>query len=130
MTQSRFIFVEMSQRIRRHKYFLRFLCNAEPCRRKFTICLSTGDQINAINEIALNLKMDNLRVPKKNKTKLAAYNKLITILGERSIPNHKKRRLLVKHHVVIPLLLKPFFKYNEAILRVKWLCWENKKKHA
>ena len=125
MTQSRFIFVEMSQRIRRHKYFLRFLCNAEPCRRKFTICLSTGDQINAINEIALNLKMDNLRVPKKNKSKLAAYNKLITILGERSIPNHKKRRLLVKYHVVIPLLLKPFFKYNEEILRVKWLCWED-----
>ena len=119
MTKSSFIFVEMSQRIRRHKYFLRFLCNAEPCRRKFTICLSTGDQIDAINEIALNLKMDNLRVPKRNKTKLAAYNKLITILGERSIPNLKKRRLLVKHHVVIPLLLKPFFKYNEEILRVK-----------
>ena len=75
--------------------------------------------MNAINEIALNLNMGNLRVPAKYKAKLLAYNKLIQTLGDRNIPNTKKRRLLVKHMAVIPLLLIPFFKYNEEIIKVK-----------
>ena len=77
--------------------------------------------MDAINEVALNLKMGNLGVPKKDKTKLMAYNKLIKTLSDRKIPNNKKRRLLVKHHAAVPLLLKPFFKYNEDIFQVKWL---------
>ena len=77
--------------------------------------------MNAINEIALNLNIGKLRVPTKYmyKAKLVAYNKLIQTLSDRNIPNTKKRRLLVKHMAVIPLLLIPFFKYNEEIFQVK-----------
>ena len=102
----------MSRRIRRHQAFLNFVCSADSDQRESMVRLSTDEQLNAINEITLNLYMGNPTVSETYKSKLRPHKKIIQSLSDRGIDNSKKRRLLVKHNHIVPLLLKPYFKHN------------------
>lgn len=111
-----FIRLKMSQEIRRHDGFLKFLYFSQTLQKRQIIDIASNEQLNAFREIALNLYMGQPPISGYYKTKLKVFKNLLQLLSDRRVKNTRIKKLLRSQIEVIPLILKPYFKeYGRGI---------------
>lgn len=97
----------MPHRITSFSTFLKFLYYAEPRQRKVLIQSATNEQIEILSEIALNIYRGVLHMSIHHIRKLRPYQLNIRALCSRSIAHRRKKNILVRHPILVPLLIKP-----------------------
>lgn len=99
--------VMANRRMSRQTPFLTFLYTCAPRQRKSLVEHATNEQILALSQIALNILRGNVQITKAYKRKLKQYKEVIRSLASRRVSISRKRETLLKHHGLIPLLIKP-----------------------
>jgi hypothetical protein len=88
--------------------FLKELAKARGRKRIKLIENAGNSHLNAISEVALNLKNGNLPVHPKLRRKLGRYRDTIYKLGSKRVRHAGKRKLLLQKDGAIPLIVAPF----------------------
>lgn len=97
----------MSEQVKKEKYFLLFLINASENQQKLLMSNLTKNQIKVIIEVAYNALMGTLVLDENDKRKLKRYRHVIRKLVSKEITVKKRRALLSKYYKQIILLIKP-----------------------
>lgn len=103
----------MNQRIRKQRAFLHFMLCANNVQQKSIVKSLTSEQYDVISEIALNIYTGTYPLSKQYINLLKPYQLDIRALGSREIGTKQKRRILLKHLPLVPLLLKPIVSHLE-----------------
>lgn len=101
----------MNRRVKQHIILLRFILFADRTQQKSIVKCMTNEQFDTLSEIALNIYTGTYPLSKAYIKMLQPYKAFIRKLGSREISTSKKRRILLKHLELLPLLLKPIVQY-------------------
>lgn len=88
--------------------FLRKLVQSNLRQRKKLIKTAKTSNLNAISEIALNLKNGNLPVHPKFRQKLKKFRNSVLKVANKKFSVNKKKQILLQNGGVLPLLASPF----------------------
>ena len=83
----------VSKTIQRNLPILRFL-NRKHSRASRTILSANKDLIKAVSEICLNLRLGNVPLTDKHKSKLVEYKEILRNVSKKETSTEKKKRLL------------------------------------
>ncbi len=97
----------MKQTVKKHRALLNFLLYADSTQQKLIMKTFTSEQFDVMSEIALNIYTGTYPLPKKYINELRPFELDIRKLGSREVSNKEKRRILLNHIELVPLLLKP-----------------------
>lgn len=109
----------MSNRTRRHEFFLKLLLHTGQKQRQQLITIATDEQMNAFREIVLNLYLGQPPVSTYYRSKLKSFKKVIQSISDRQVNNISVKRLVSKHIGVVPLVLRPHFRDGGRIPSVE-----------
>jgi hypothetical protein len=91
-------------RIRDNAPFLQLGTTTTPEQCRQLIRTATKDQIETLCEIAKNVRLGNIRIPRDHLRKLRRYRPVVNKLTEKRVSWKKKKRALQQFGGVFPLL--------------------------
>lgn len=97
----------MSRRMRSHSSFLKLLYQTTENQRKAIIATLSTEQLEVLSEIALNIYKGVFPNTQSYIKALKSFKRSVLRLGDKTINNSEKKRLLLKRRHFLPKLLKP-----------------------
>lgn len=106
----------MSKKIRDNANFLLLLEKADFKQRKALLDSINPQQLLAVCELILNILKGVIPVSDYTKRRLKNYVKVLrTLVQKNTVSRQKKIQLLLKHHRVIPVLIKACRKFLTSL---------------
>ena len=96
--------------------FLRKTAKGNLAKQRNLLKTAIKSNLNAISEIALNLKNGNLPVHPKLRKKLSRYRSTVLKVANKRISSKKKKQLLLQQGGVLPLLATTFLSILAPII--------------
>ncbi|OOZ38117.1 hypothetical protein [Solemya elarraichensis gill symbiont] len=96
--------------INKYLPLFQFLVEASDEQRKVLVKTLTEQQLHAVNEATYNVLHGVCAIQRKDKKILDEFKTVIRRLVSKELTAKQQRRLLIKHHHILPLILKPVVK--------------------
>ena len=108
----------MSQKSAR---FFGVLLDASDKQRLAILKTVSDSQLRSLLEAIYNVLKGNCPIGETTKRGLSRYKKVLRRLVSKEFSLNQKRRLLIKHHRILPLILKPVTRYllRDGSIRVR-----------
>lgn len=97
----------MSKLLKNNVDFLQNLATASTAERKRLIENASGEEINALTEIAMNITKGHFPVTQKHFHKLKKHKHIIRKLASKAIPHKAKKVILNQKGGFLPILVAP-----------------------
>lgn len=105
----------MAQAIASNGAFLRFLQQCNKNQRKALLQNLTKDQMTALSQVALNILKGHVTIKSDYIKMLRPYEEIILLLSSHGVSRLKKKKALLSHQALLPLLIKPIIPLLEDV---------------
>jgi len=99
----------MNRTVRTHVPFLQLIYQTSSAKqRKALVNTITSEQLHALCEVLLNVYRGTIFISPQYVRKFQPYKTLFRTIISRRVSKKRKKKVLLKRHKALPLLLKPF----------------------
>ena len=108
----------MSERVTSYAPYILMLYSADSRQRKSLLKSMTWKQQRALYEVILNVYKGTFPLSKYYLKRLLPYRNAIHKLSSGKVKKSDKRRILLKNHLMLPIVIKPALKVLKNVSRV------------
>lgn len=101
--------------VQKHLALFELLVQAADSQRAVIVKTLSEPQLKAVLEAIYNVIKGTCPIQKKDKKKLFPYKSVIRRLVSKELSQQQQKRLLKKHHRLLPLVLKPVIDYLKHV---------------
>lgn len=96
----------MSKQVMKHINFLSLLAFTDEKQRYFMLKTMNDQQFKVLVECVYNILYGSVQISPRYKKKLYTHKTVIRKITEADITREHRRKILLKHHSILPTLLK------------------------